>query len=675
MYISITSSMKLFFKIIGYFFLLLILIIIYDLTSIDFKYVNRNAITIDVNNVRNPQIKKIVRKADLFFGELYFKLSKKKQSEFYSQDIKKYNSLPDEIIVPPSQENLTISNGKSINNTKNWSRSHGNHSSNKFSDLKKINTENVNNLEVAWIHTFDKKGVVPGNPIYFDGVVYLGTPNNSLVALNALNGKKIWEHKTEGMPARRGLLLNNEKNSKIYFCDQLNLIAIYSSNGKYVSEFGKNGKVKLKKFCQITPVIINDKIVIGTFEPSIEFYDLKNGKLLWRFYLKEKNNKYFRYGGKRYDYAGGNPWGGISADIDRKIVYVSTGNAGFFFDGTTRPGKNKYSNSVVAIDINKKKLLWEFQEIEHDIWDLDIAAPPILTSIKINNKKIDVVVAVTKSGDTLILDRLTGKNIYGYINKKAPLSKIPGEKVSFYQKKFNLPEPFAKQIFDLNDITDISNESYKYVFEKVKNTNFGFFIPNSTEKKTISYGGGAQWMGASIDNDKGIMYVPSNNLPLISWIKSSNKKYQYYNYPFIMNILFDQNGYPGSKPPWGTVTAIDLNTGKIIWQTPFGEYEQLKKKGIPITGQTNMGGVTGTAGNLIFATGTLDKKIRAFDSRNGKEIWNYQLPFSGSSPPTIYEYNNEQFIVVVSTGSSSLYSWYGKKAPRGDQVFAFKLKK
>ena len=121
--------------------------------------------------------------------------------------------------------------------------------------------------------------------------------------------------------------------------------------------------------------------------------------------------------------------------------------------------------------------------------------------------------------------------------------------------------------------------------------------------------------------------------------------------------LFDQNGYPGSKPPWGTVTAIDLNTGKIIWQTPFGEYEQLKKKGIPITGQTNMGGVTGTAGNLIFATGTLDKKIRAFDSRNGKEIWNYQLPFSGSSPPTIYEYNNEQFILVVSTGSSSLYNF------------------
>ena len=133
--------MKLFFKIIGYFALFLILIILYDLTSVDFKYVNRNAVTIDVNNVRNPQIKKIVRRADLFFGQLYFDLSKKKQDEFYSQDINKYNDLPDEIIVPASFENLTLSNGKSVNNSTDWKRSHGNHSSNKFSNLKKINTE------------------------------------------------------------------------------------------------------------------------------------------------------------------------------------------------------------------------------------------------------------------------------------------------------------------------------------------------------------------------------------------------------------------------------------------------------------------------------------------------------------------------------------------------------
>tara|TARA_B100000579_G_scaffold436577_1_gene462948 strand:+ start:78 stop:2096 length:2019 start_codon:yes stop_codon:yes gene_type:complete len=672
--------MKLLFTLTKYlilFTILLLLIIIYDLTSVDFKYVNRNAITIDVNNVRNPQIKKVVRKIDLYLGELYFNLSKKKQDEFYFQDIEKYNSLPDEIIVPPSLENLTISNGKNINNSTNWARSHGNHLSNKFSNLKKINIENVNNLKVAWTHTFEKKSDVPGNPIFFDGVVYVGTPNRSLVALNAVNGKKIWEHKTEGMPARRGLILHKEKKSKIYFCDQVNLIAIYASNGKYVSEFGNKGKIKLKKYCQITPVVLKDKIIIATFEPSIEVYDRTKGKLLWRFYLKEKNTKYFRYGGKRFDYSGGNPWGGISADLDREIVYVSTGNAGFFTDGTTRPGKNKYSNSVVAIDIKNKKLLWEFQEIEHDIWDYDIAAPPILTSIEVNKKKIDVVVAVTKTGDTLVLDRLTGKNIYGYVNKKVPLSTIPGEKVSFYQKKFILPQPFAKQTFNLKDITNIADENHDYVYNKVKDTNFGFFVPTSTDKKNVVYGlgGGAQWMGASLDNSKGILYVPSNNMARIIWSEKQIKKYEYYVYPFFQEILKDQDGYPGSKPPWGNITAIDLNNGKKIWQIPFGEYEELSKKGIPITGQTNMGGVTGTAGNLLFATGTLDRKIRAFDSNNGKELWNYQLPFSGSSPPTIYEYNNEQYILVTSTGSSSMYNWYGKQAPLGNKIFAFKLKK
>ena len=117
-----------------------------------------------------------------------------------------------------------------------------------------------------------------------------------------------------------------------------------------------------------------------------------------------------------------------------------------------------------------------------------------------------------------------------------------------------------------------------------------------------------------------------------------------------------------------------VNNGKTIWQIPFGEYDELKEKGIPVTGQTNMGGVTATAGNIIFATGTLDKKLRAFDSRNGREIWSFQLPYSGSSPPTIYEYNGEQYVLVISTGSSSMYNWYGKKAPKGDKVFAFKLK-
>ena len=663
------------FKFFVFFLVILLITILYEITSIDSKYVNRSTVDLDINNIRNPQIKKLVRKIDLYIGSFYFSLSEKKQEEFFNQDLNRYKSLPDEVIVPAVSDNFTISNNKNFNNSINWKRSHGNHSSNKFSNLKKIDIDNVKDLEVAWVHEFKKKGDIPGNPIYFDKTVFMSSTDKSLVALNAENGKKIWEYKTEGMAATRGLILNEESKSKVYFCDQKNLNALYAKQGEAVKEFGKEGKIKLKKKCQITPVIMDDKIIIATFEPAVEVYDIKKGKLLWKFILKKKNDNYFRYGGKRHDYSGGNPWGGISADLERKILYVSTGNAGRFYEGTTRPGNNRYSNSIVAIDIKNQKLLWEFQEINHDIWNLDIASPPILTSIIKNGKQIDVVVAPTKFGNTLVLDRVTGKNIYSYINKKVPLSNVPGEKTSFYQKIFNLPEAFSNQYFKDGDVTNISQESYEYVKNQIKDGTYGFFVPHSIDKKNIVYKSGAQWMGASIDNINGIMYVPSNDIPTFIWLEKHNKKNSYYDYNMRVKIISDQFGYPGSKPPWGKLTAINLNTGKIIWSVPFGEYEELTKKGLPITGTYNYGGATATAAGLVLATGTLDNKIRAFDSANGKELWSYKLPFSGSSPPTIYEYNNEQYVIVSSTGSISMRKVYPELSKSGNKIYAFKLKK
>ena len=131
-------------------------------------------------------------------------------------------------------------------------------------------------------------------------------------------------------------------------------------------------------------------------------------------------------------------------------------------------------------------------------------------------------------------------------------------------------------------------------------------------------------------------------------------------------------GYPGTKPPWGTLTAINLNTGKIIWQIPLGYYESLRSKGI-ITGTENFGGATGTAGGLVFAAGTLDKLIRAFDSETGKELWSYKLPYIGSAPPTSYEVDGEQYIVVPATGGIILKQNYGDLVELGDAIVAFKI--
>ena len=229
----------------------------------------------------------------------------------------------------------------------------------------------------------------------------------------------------------------------------------------------------------------------------------------------------------------------------------------------------------------------------------------------------------------------------------------------------------------MNDVTNISEESKNYVKEKIKKMDFGFFKPNSLNKKNVqfNFNGGAQWMGASVDNNSGIMYVTANNIPFETSIHRLKNKFQYYNYVSRSKILLDQDGYPGSKPPWGTLTSLNLNTGKIIWQIPFGEYSDLKKKGIPITGTKNMGGATGTAGNIIFATGTMDKKLRAFNSKNGEELWSYKLPFIGSGPPTTYLLNGDQYILVASTGSTTLKLTYPEKVSFGNWLYCFKLKK
>ncbi len=664
--------MKKIIKLISILFFLFVLV---EMSSLSTKYINRSTFTFDINNVRNPLIKKFTRKTDNFYSFLLLKFSKK-HKEHLNQEDKDFEKLPQFKTISAKKDNFTISNFKEKNNLNEWKRSHGNHSSNRFSNLSKINLSNINNLDLAWVYKFDKiNRDIQANPVVAEGKIFLPTTGNKIISIDSTNGKKIWEYMADATPARRGLVFwSNNNKSRIYFCAEKKLVSLNAKNGQLTNSFGKKGIINLKNRCKISPLIIKNNLVIATVEPALEIYNLNTGNLLWKYYLKKKSKKK-RYGGKRFDYSGGNPWGGISADINRGIVFVATGNAGFYFNGVNRPGDNKYSNSIIAIDIFNKKKLWDFQEVKHDIWNFDIPAPPVLTSINRNGLKIDVVVAVTKIGNTIILDRLTGEPIFDFRKRKAPRSKIPGEKTAYYQPYIDLPEPFSKQIFSKDEISNISIESKSYIENKIKNSNYGFFVPHELEKKNIFFGfhGGAEWMGASINNDNGMMYITSHNIPFIGKIYKNESKFNYYKYYSEFERLFDENGYPGSKPPWGNLTAINLNSGKIKWQVPFGEYEELTKLGIPLTGTENYGGATGTAGNLVFATGTLDKKIRAFNSNNGKEVWSYQLEYIGSGPPSIYSVNGEQYIVVASTGSYSLSSAYNVNF--GNLLYCFKLKK
>ena len=671
-------------KIIKYLLILItffVLLIVYETTKISYKIINRDLISIDINNARNPQIKKFLRFLDSAYTAFLLKFDNKTKLYFKEENFR--DDLPEEKII--NKTNKFSENLYPVkNNGKLWIRNYGNSSSNRFSSLKLINKNNLEKLDLAWDYEIKGKlfNDIQSNVIVAENKIFIPSYNKKIISLDAVTGREIWELELSDYAPRRGMVYlkgNTNQTSKLFFPSYKNLVSINASDGTYNKKFGNNGKVKLKNPSITAPAIFKDNLIITTSKPSIEVYDLFNGKLKWKFILmKEQKN---RNGGKRYDYSGGNPWGGFSLDEARGIAYVTTGNAGRYFNGVNRPGKNEYANSIIAIDINNRKKLWNFQEVRHDIWNLDIPAPPILGSITRKNKKVDVVIAVTKLGNTIILDRLSGEPIYDFHLKKAPKSNIPGEKTNHYQPNLKIPEPFAKNIFNLDEVTNINKESKEYILNKIKDYKYGFFEPYDIGKKNIQFNfhGGAEWPGGSYNIKNGHLYITSSNIAWETEVtenKNNNKLKLplYYKYNSKFKRLQDNKGYPGSKPPWGTITAINLNNGKIKWQIPFGEYEELSNEGIPITGTENYSGLTGSEAGLLFATGTLDKKFRIFDSENGNELWSYKLPFIGSSPPVTYQIGNDQYILINSTGSFSLKKGYPKLVDFGNKILVFKIK-
>ena len=661
------------------------LIILYDLSSYDSSYVNRSSFTFSENNLNSKKVKKAFKKVEKVYYILGYKFFDTHKEFWKIEDPKKRENLPETIIIPAKKDNFLP--GTKIENIEknysNWMRSHGGYSSMRFSSLKEINKTNIDNLEVAW--TYKSKNVkksIQANPVVKDGLIYFPTPENHIVCLDGATGEVVWEYKVKRgfVAAKRGLLLWEDKKNntlKIFFNNDDQLIALDAKTGIPIKEFGKNGIINTGS-SPTTPTIIDEQLVVASIRPAIEVYNVYNGNLKWKYYLRGINRNLVN----SRDFKGGAPWGGISSDNKNGIVYLTTGNAGPQLVGVKRPGKNLYADSIIAFDIRKKKIQWYFQETCHDLWNFDIAAPPILTTINKYGKRIDVVVAATKLGNTIILDKYTGKLIYDFEKRLSPTSNFPGEKTCAYQPSVKTPEPFSRNEFKIDHVTNKSKKDKDFVLNQVNKSNYGFFPTHELDKFTLTYGtwGGAQWAGASVDPYKNILYVTSNEFVHKFKVSGSfdiNKKLEYKHnyYDFKTQTLDDLEGYPGITPPWGTLTALNLNNGKIIWQVPLGYFEELKKKGLPDTGTLNFGGATATAGDIIFAGGTLDKLIRAFDSETGKELWSHKLPYIGSAPPTTYKANGEQYVMIPATGGLVLSFAYPDLVERGNTFVAFKIKK
>jgi quinoprotein glucose dehydrogenase len=681
--------------------------------------------------------------------------------------------LPLYKIIPAAlPEELTTANGYPKKKTYlNWARSQGDDSGDRYSALDQINRNNVKDLQVAWIyHSQDAKGNIQCNPIVAEGLMFAPTPGQCIAAVRASDGTEVWRFKPDGRPAFRGLIYwpgRKGAGARVFFCAGKFLYAVDPQTGHSIGDFGQAGRVLLPGVSEAgfgaataAPAIFKETIVVPGFEKDVWAFDVVTGEQRWTFHTVPHAGEFgFDTWDSTEPYAA-NCWAGMAMDEVRGIAYITTASPKENFIGIWHHGDNLFANCIIAIDARTGKRLWHFQEIHHDIWDLDIPSPPNLATITRNGKRIDVVTAVTKIGNTLILDRLTGKPIFPLRYRRAPTSDLPGEQTAEYQPDFVLPEPFAKQEYTADDISDRSEEAHEYVGSMFKSATTGWFRPFSEGKMNLYYGlhGGAEWTGACIDPKTSRLYVSGNKIPwLISVFRDDDppddphapktrgqlvfentcaachgtnrigrgtapplrglrhrmtddaiiKQVRFGKnsmpaqpglsdadlkalvdylmvrdrplpdapaetvrprYSFAGYVKFlDQEGYPACKPPWGTLICIDLNTGKIAWRVPLGEHAELTAQGIKQTGTENFGGPIVTAGGLVFCAGTRDSKIRAFDKDTGQELWSAKLPWVGTAPPSTFQVDGRQFVVVPSTGGGKLGT------PTGDAYVAFAL--
>jgi quinoprotein glucose dehydrogenase len=380
--------------------------------------------------------------------------------------------------------------------------------------------------------------------------------------------------------------------------------------------------------------------------------------MLWRFGVVEESS--FGGGGGGEERGGANAWAPLSADESSGMVFVPLTSPSYDFYGGDRKGDNLYGNSVVALDCRTGKRVWHYQTVHHDIWDYDLPAQPSLVTVRRGGRAVPAVAQLTKMGFVFVLDRKTGKPLFEVEERPVPKSAIPGEWTSPTQPYPVLPPPFARQQMGAADVTNVTAESRAECLAMLEGAvvQTKLYDPIGEKNQVLFPGlnGGANWGGASFDPATGLLFVNSMDVGgLFRLVKrAAGAAVPYALRAANHEFFWDSNKYPCQAPPWGSMTAIDLNTGQFRWRVTLGEFDELTAKGIPPTGAPNIGGSIVTAGGLVFIGATNDGKFRALDKETGKELWLARLPASGLATPATYwgRRTKKQYVVIASGGGN-----------------------
>ncbi|AYN30340.1 glucose/quinate/shikimate family membrane-bound PQQ-dependent dehydrogenase [Buttiauxella sp. 3AFRM03] len=609
----------------------------------------------------------------------------------------------------------------------------------RYSPLKQINDKNVGQLKEAWtFQTGDvKRPTDPGEitnevtPIKVRDTLYLCTAHQQLFALDAATGKQKWkfdprldtnpsfQHVTCRGVSYHEATADNASADVVSDCPRRiilpvndgRLFAINADNGQLCESFANKGILNLQTNMPVTtpgmyeptsPPIITDKVIViagavtdnySTREPSgvIRGFDVNSGKLLWAFDPGAKDPNTIPGDEHHFSLNSPNSWAPAAYDAKLDLVYLPMGvTTPDIWGGNRTPEQERFASSIVALNATTGKLVWSYQTVHHDLWDMDMPSQPTLADITVKGETVPVIYAPAKTGNIFVLDRRDGKLVVPAPEKPVPQGAAKGDYVTPTQPFSDLSFRPKKDLSgaDMWGATLYDQMVCRIIFHNLRYE--GIFTPPS-EQGTLVFPGNLgmfEWGGISVDPNRQVAIANPMALPFVSKLmprgpgnpmeppkdaKGSGSEsgiQPQYGVPFgvTLNPFLSPFGLPCKQPAWGYISAVDLKTNEVVWKKRIGTVRDSSPLPLPFKmGMPMLGGPISTAGNVLFIGATADNYLRAYNMSNGEKLWEARLPAGGQATPMTYEVNGKQYVVISAGGHGS----FGTKM--GDYIVAYAL--
>lgn len=595
-----------------------------------------------------------------------------------------------------------------------WSSYGGTNSSQKYSPLDQINVTNVGSLVSAWSWDSPDNVTVAENlaaenyrsmpagfkstPIVIDETLYIPTSYGRVVALDAATGIEKWRFDTAAWESGRptnlgyntrgvGYWANNGRKRLFFGTNDSFLWSIDADTGRPDPEFGRRGKIdlaqglgreinRLQYGVVAPPLVTNNVVVVNSVifdSPSkkqmppghVRGFSAETGELLWMFETIPQRGQFGNETWEEgsWEYTGNtNSWTMMSADDAAGIVYIPIGTPTNDWYGGLRRGDNLFAESLVAVDAQTGERVWHFQMVHHGVWDYDLPAAPTLVDLVVDGKEIKAVAQISKQGFTYVFDRITGEPVWPIIEKEVPQSAVPGEKLSLTQPFPTKPAPFALQGISDETLINFTPELRRAALQLIERFDYGALFTPPSLRGTINlpgWGGGGWWTGAGFDPDTGLYYVPSVSIPIVVQLVEGGSTDS--DFPYVrggVTSVGGPEGLPLTKPPYGRITAINLNSGEHEWMIPHGEGIRKKIIDMGILDPGPVGGASRTGPlvtkTLLFLAQSDNGRnvLRAFDKTSGETITEIELPLPPSAAPMTFAVSGKQFIALAVGGGA-----------------------